>query len=86
MGALAVGDKVKLTGKFLKSTGQATGSEGRSVWTVQAIRGEFAITNQPVSFDCWTPEEHAADPLLKFRRINMANLYKVGTLDSRNCP
>jgi hypothetical protein len=82
----AVGDKVKLTGKFLRSTGQLTGSEGLSQWTIIALRDEFAVVDQPVGFDCWTPEEHAADPLLKWRRIHTGNLYRVGTLSGRNCP
>lgn len=81
---MAVGDRVKLTGKFLRSTGQALGAEGASVWTVKAIRGEFVVTDQPIAFDCWTPEEHAADPLLKFRRINAANVFKVGTVTADN--
>lgn len=42
MRTIAVGDKVKLTGKFLRSTGQIAGPEGSSTWTVLSIDGEKA--------------------------------------------
>lgn len=80
---LLVGDRVKLSGRHLRSTGQTTGSGGQSVWTIQGFDGEWAITDEPVAFDCWTPEEHAADPSLKWRRIHVGNLYRVGTVDHR---
>lgn len=84
----AVGDRVKLTGKFLASTGQRTGSEGRRVWTITGFSngGAWAIVDQPLSCaaDFYTAEELAADPTLAFRRIAVANLYIVGQLDSRN--
>lgn len=34
--SFAVGDRVRLTGRFLRSTGQFTGPEGQSRWIVQA--------------------------------------------------
>jgi hypothetical protein len=84
-----VGSRVKLTGKYLKSTGQATGPEGLSTWTITGFNSDrtIAITNQPAAcLDYWTREELEADPTLGFRRIAVANLYIVGQLDSRNCP
>lgn len=86
---IKVGDKVKLTGKFLKSTGQFAGSAGLSTWEVTAIEGSFAVTNQELSsesLNMFSAEELAADPTLKFRRIAVANLYKVGELTVNNCP
>lgn len=87
---IKVGDKVKLTGKHLKSTGQQTGSAGFSTWVVTAIEGSFAVTNQESSPELlsqlYTAEELASDPTLKFRRIHVGNLHKVGTLTSENCP
>ena len=67
-----IGTRVKLTGKFLKSTGQGRGSAGLSVWTITGFSnaGAWAITDEPVANpEMWTAEEHAADPTLKFRRI-----------------
>ncbi len=82
-----VGDRVKLTGKFLKNTGQLTGGEGLSTWVVTGFSGSWAITNQELSNTSWfTPDELASDPTLRFRRIAVSNLYKVGTLTTENCP
>ena len=83
--AFAIGDRVRLTGAFLRSTGQIAGGEGRSVWTVQAHPGcrlcadnRFVLTDEERSApEDFTPEEYAADPLLKFRHINAANLEKT---------
>ena len=90
MRTLAVGDRVKLTGKFLKNTGQHTSDEGHRVWQVLgfSMGGRLVVVDQVRDDDdgMFTPEELAADPSLKYRRIAVANLYKVGTLDSRNCP
>ena len=86
---IRVGDKVKLTGKHLKSTGQRTGAAGLSTWIVTAISGNFAVTNQESSPELvaqmFTAAELASDPTLKFRRIHVGNLFKVGTLTSKNC-
>lgn len=87
---IQVGDKVKLTGKFLKSTGQFKGPAGLSTWVVTAITPNgWAVTNQAVSnatLESFAADELAADPSLKFRRIALANLYVVGTLTTENCP
>ncbi len=83
--AFEVGSRVKLTGKFLRSTGQGRSSEARSVWTVTGFSGPWAITNEPTDTRWFTPEELAADPTLAFRRIALANLCIVGQVDSRNC-
>lgn len=79
--AIKVGDNVRLTGDYLRNTGQATGPEGLSRWIVQAIdekRG-WAVTNQPLEdVSYWTKEELEQDPSLKWRRIALANLEVVG--------
>lgn len=84
-----IGSRVKLTGKFLKSTGQARGSEGLSTWTVTGFSRDWAITDEPLSPEyvasAFTPAELDADPTLRFRRIALANLFIVGQIDSRNC-
>lgn len=70
------GDRVKLTGKFLKNTGQVTGPEGSKTWTVLGFWGEgdrFALVDEP-GLDGGQ------------RSIVVANLYKVGTLTADNCP
>lgn len=85
-----IGDKVKFTGKFLKSTGQRAGSAGLDTFTVTGIELHWVVTDQELPRDyctnMWTAEEFANDPSLKFRRIAAANLYKVGTLTTDNCP
>jgi hypothetical protein len=83
-----VGQKVRLTGKFLKSTGQHTGGEGRKVFTILGIQEGhgWAVVDEKVDPTYFTSEELAVDPTLAFRRIALANLCIVGQLDSRNCP
>lgn len=87
---IKVGDRVKLTGKHLKNTGQQRGSAGLSTWVVTAIKGNFITTNEENSPEMcamfWTAEEMAEDPSLKFRRVHIGNVYKVGTLTTENCP
>jgi hypothetical protein len=80
--AIQVGDRVKLTSKFLRSTGQYTGSEAQSVWTVTGLchDGRWAITDEPAySADAgyYSAEELAEDPTLRFRRIAVGNLQCV---------
>ena len=76
---IKVGDKVKLTGKFLRNTGQFTGSEGLSQWIVQACPcslcedGRYVAVNEPSASDPDRP-----------RHFNARNLYKVGTRVSDN--
>lgn len=85
-----VGSKVRLTGKFLKNTGQHRSPEARSTWTITGITSNgWAITNERLSDESlkmFTAEELAADPSLAFRRIALANLHIVGQADSRNDP
>jgi hypothetical protein len=94
--SFAVGSKVKLSGKFLKSTGQGRGSAGLSVWTVVACpctlckSGRFVATDEqhtPAEIArLWTPAEMAEMPYLAARHFNRENLVIVGQVDHRNCP
>lgn len=81
MSKFAVGDRVRLTGKFLRSTGQIAGGEGQSVWTVTGFSGASrVVTDQPLSaasLESYTAAEIEQDPTLRFRRIAVANLQKV---------
>lgn len=72
-----VGDKVRLTGEFLRATGQAAGPEGASCWVVRAIDREWAVVDQPADVAWYTAEELEADPSLRFRRIALGNLEVV---------
>ena len=84
--SFAVGSKVKLTGKFLRSTGQQLGSAGMDRWIVQECQcvlckfdhrgriGSFVCTNEPSFPGLYTAEEIAAQPSLGFRHIAVANL------------
>lgn len=76
---IAVGDRVQLTSKFLRNTGQYTGGEAQSVWTVTGFchDGRWAITDELQTVSLFTDYELAADPTLKFRRIAVANIKHV---------
>lgn len=76
-----VGTKVRLTGYFLKVTGQQRGSEGQKVFKVLGQSGDsWAIVDEELYDykDTFTPAELAADPSLKWRRIAIGNLQIVG--------
>ena len=80
------GAKVRLTGIFLKNTGQRAGGEGLSKWTVRACDcglckgGRYSAVDAKYSaLSCsWTAEELAADPRLEWRHILNANLEQIG--------
>lgn len=69
------GTVVRMTGEFLRNTGQYTGPEGFNRWTIQACDcglcrvGPFVLTDQP--------REDPAPDENKFRHINYHNLEKV---------
>ncbi len=83
------GTRVRLSGKFLRSTGQIAGGEGSKVWVVMdapCSERLVAVNEERSCPEDFTPEEYAADPSLKWRRIAKANLTVVGQLDSRDDP
>ena len=68
-----VGDRVRLTGRFLRDTGQMVGGEGRSRWTVIPCScGLCARTTKPfyVAVDAPNCDDDG------FRHINAGNLQK----------
>lgn len=78
---LKVGDRVQLTGKFLRSTGQYTGREPASVWTITGLTNgdRWAVVDQPAEHPVgyYSDAELLAEPTLAFRRIAVANLQRV---------
>lgn len=80
------GDKVRLTGKYLRNTGQYKGSEGMARWIVQACKaatpcrmcagGVYILTNEPADTAGLTAEDLVQAPCARWRRINAANLEK----------
>jgi hypothetical protein len=79
--SFAIGDRVRLTRDFLRNTGQYTGPEGVSRWTVTGIDEYWVITDQRHTDqhirETWTHDELAADPTLAYRRIHAGNLERV---------
>jgi hypothetical protein len=80
----AVGDKVRLTGDFLRSTGQFAGGDGMAVWTVQACpcslcrEGRFILTDELRQDDgVFTSADIRREPHLQFRHVNAANVQKA---------
>ncbi len=85
---LKPGDRVRLSGKFLRSTGQGVGGEGRKTWTVKALSFGFVVVDEelsPAALQGYTAEELAADPHLRYRRFAPGNLVRVGTPSHRDC-
>ncbi len=74
---ISIGDRVQLTSKFLQCTGQYTGKEPASVWTVTGLTNgdRWAIVDEPVhDLSIFTADELASDPTLAYRRIAVGNL------------
>lgn len=80
------GTRVRLTGAFLRSTGQVAGDEGRRRWVVQACdcagcRTTLVCTDQATPADylesMWTARELADNPSLRWRHIAFANLERA---------
>lgn len=93
---MSPGTKVRASGKFLRSTGQLTGSAGSKVYLVRACECELCLMGKYVSVNerrpadyvaqLWTPEEVAAHPGVVWHHFHKENLVVVGQLDSRNNP
>lgn len=77
MAKINVGDTVRMTGKFLRNTGQQVGGEGKKRWTVKDIQGSFAVVDEDADTSYFTAEEMQKDPSLRWRRINVGNLEPV---------
>lgn len=90
-----VGTKVRLTGKFLRNTGQTRGGEGTSTWVTvespeykpgdpaQHKHGGFHLIAVNEPHECQRDpsgyEDVAPEERPKWRRINAANLEVVGS-------
>lgn len=80
MPKIAIGDKVRLTSKFLQCTGQFTGREPQAVWTVTGLTNgdRWVIVDEPLHDpSIYSAEELADDPTLAYRRIAVGNLQRV---------
>ncbi len=77
---LVVGDRVGLTGLFLKNTGQCTGPEGFKVWTVQTCACTLCTGGRFVAVDEMSGLTGGN------RHINAGNLFKQGTRIQDNTP
>lgn len=71
------GERVRLTAKFLRNTGQFTGREPLSVWTIQTCKCELCKTGRFVATDQIDPEDGTA------RHINSGNLERATAGDRR---
>ena len=80
-GPPAPGTRVRLTGSFLKSTGQQRGREGSKVFTVIGTSGDFVQVNEPLDEEfrkkMWGDLPESERP--RWRTINRANLEVVGS-------
>lgn len=91
LSAVKPGDKIRLTGKFLKNTGQRTGREGRKSWIVVACDCDLCATGGFVYTDELSEHGTPGSPyydaeMRPNRHIAKANVFKVGTADVRNDP
>ena len=55
-----------------------------SFYTDEELTAEPWLLYRVGTFSFYTDEELTAEPWLKWRAINVANLYRVGTLTARN--
>jgi ABC-type cobalamin transport system ATPase subunit len=84
MKSFHAGDVVRLTGDFLRSTGQIAGGEGQRRWIVVTCphvppchaNAMLTMVNEPKynPLDSWTAGEIKAEPCLLNRKINTNNL------------
>jgi hypothetical protein len=69
----APGDRVRLTGEFLRNTGQIAGGEGQSRWTVLAHDGcRLCSDGQFVQVD-----QRSEDDPERWRHIHAGNLERA---------
>ena len=71
------GERVRLTAKFLRNTGQHMGQEPLSVWTIQACECDLCKTGRFIATDQIDPEDGT------LRHINLSNLEPASTADLR---
>src|SRR6185369_4562432 len=86
--SMVPGTRVRLSGTFLKNTGQRVGGEGQKTWTVlEGTPGspDWVIVDELADTTWYAAAELEADTSLKWRRIARANLVPVGARSVRNC-
>lgn len=66
-----VGDRVRCSGRFLRSTGQHTGADAHRVWTVLGVEGAFVVVDEERDTP---PDADDTRPLARFRRFHAGNL------------
>jgi hypothetical protein len=66
-----VGTRVRMTGEFLRNTGQFAGYDGPSRWIVQACECGLCRTGRFIAVD-----EMSTDDPTRNRHINVGNLEK----------
>ena len=79
-----VGDRVRLTGEFLRNTGQFTGAPGTSRWLIvdckcdACVHGDFVAVNEPhmCQSDPTGYEDILVEERPKWKHIHPANLEK----------
>ena len=82
MKKITVGCRVRLTGDFLRNTGQVCGGEGQSKWNVVECdcglceTGDYVAVNQPhiCQSDPTGYEDLPVEKRPKYRHINIHNL------------
>jgi hypothetical protein len=79
---LKVGDRVRLTAKFLRNTGQYTGREPFNAWTITGFshdNPDWAVTDEPACDPAgyYSDAELLEDPTLAYRRVNVGNLERI---------
>lgn len=87
---MVVGARVRMSGRFLRSTGQAHTKEAARIWTILACPcalcsgGWYVAVDEPADLACYEPAEIEAMPWLRHRHINKANLVVYGQPSLRN--
>jgi hypothetical protein len=74
------GERVRLTRTFLRNTGQFSGREPLSVWTIQTCECELCKTGRFVATDQVDPEDGTARHISagNLERATAADLYRLG--------
>ncbi len=73
------GTRVRMTGEFLRITGQQRGAEGLSQWTVRECSCGLCKLGRHVAVDECQRANPALDPDASWRHICFGNLEKLRT-------
>ena len=80
MKTFKAGERVRLTRTFLRNTGQVSGPEPLSVWTIQTCECELCTTGRFVATDQVDPDDGTARHFnaVTLERATAADLYRLG--------